>query len=830
MQMPGMRFRASTLAVLLAAPFVSQAQRPPSFQHEVRPIFEQACFQCHGAEKPMAGLDARSIASLMAGGAGGSAIVPGDPDNSPLIQQLESGKMPMGGEKLTPARIQLVKAWIRDGRFPSLDAALDEARKNKITDEDRKHWAFQPPRKHEPPTVKEASRVRTPIDAFALERLEAQGWSFNPDADRATLIRRAYLDLIGIPPTPEEVRAFVDDPNPKAYDELVDRLLASPHYGERWGRHWLDVAGYSDSVGNAADELRPLSWEYRDWVIRAFSEDKPFDRFLIEQLAGDQVVNYKPGAKPNPEHIDELIATGFLRAPPDITDTQTIYQVDKWFDAQQTTVETSLKAIMGLTLGCARCHDHRFDPILQEDYYRLTAVYQAAFDPENWIPAALGFGHWPTRYILDADPDHRDRYIQAALEEYPEIRRERNRVSGEYSRKRREWREQATAELAENGGDPSSLEEISNEELDKLYPELAARAKAITEREQAYKELMPRRIWGLWDVSKEPSPAYVLLRGNYLAPGAPVEPGVPLVLDDPDNPFRFPEPKEEWHHTGRRLTLAKWLTKPDHPLTTRVFVNRVWQYHFGEGIVRTPDDFGSQGAPPTHPELLDWLATTFVENGWSVKDLHRKIMLSTAYRQSSSEVEERMAEDPSNKLLWRKSPLRLDAEAIRDSILAVSGRLDLEMFGKYEPLAQAPDGQWVIDTGNGGNKLRRSLYITNRRSGTHGFLLTFDAPPMDNGNMPHRFRSALPTQSLAMMNNEFVLESAAALADRTRREAGGDFDARILRAFELTYGKAPDAGQVHLAHSAIESSGDEEAGWRTLCQALLASNEFLYVF
>jgi hypothetical protein len=571
-----------------------------------------------------------------------------------------------------------------------------------------------------------------------------------------------------------------------------------------------------------------VSWEYRDWVVRAFNEDKPFDRFLVEQLAGDQLVNYEPGTKPDPDDIDELIATGFLRTPPDITDTQTIYQVDKWFDAQQATVETSMKAIMGLTFGCARCHDHRFDPILQEDYYKLTAVYQAAFDPEKWVPAALGFGHWPTRYILDADKERQERYIQAALEEYPEIRKESNRVSNEYSKYRRQWREQATAQAAESGG-AAALEEISNAELDKMHPELAARAAAVAEREKAYEELMPRRIWGTWDVSKEPSPAYILLRGNYLAPGPAVEPGIPVVLDDPDNPFQFPEPKPEWHHTGRRLTLAKWLTKPDHPLTTRVFVNRVWQYHFGEGIVRTPDDFGSQGAPPTHPELLDWLATSFVENGWSVKDLHRSIMLSTAYRQSSGEAAEKMGKDPSNKLLWRKSPLRLDAEAIRDSILSVSGRLDGEMFGMYEPLTQGPDGQWVVDPDKG-NDRRRSLYITNRRSGTHGFLLTFDAPPMDNGNMPQRFRAALPTQSLAMMNNEFVLASAAALAGRTREESGGDFDRRIRRAFELVYGHAPEPEQVRLAHGAIESNGGEESAWRTLCQALLASNEFLYVF
>ena len=299
-----------------------------------------------------------------------------------------------------------------------------------------------------------------------------------------------------MPPTPEQVREFVADSSPGAYESLVEKLLDSPHYGERWGRYWLDVAGYSDSVGNAADELRPVSWEYRDWVVRAFNDDKPYDRFLLEQLAGDQLVNYEPGTKPDPDHIDELIATGFLRTPPDITDTQTIYQVDKWFDAQQTTVETSMKAIMGLTFGCARCHDHRFDPILQEDYYKLTAIFQAAFDPENWVPAALGFGHWPTRYILDADPAHQQRYIQAALEEYPEIRRERNRVQTEYNRYRRLWREEATAKAGETGG-AEPIDDITNEELDKLHPELATRAAEVKRREAAYQELMPRAHLGV---------------------------------------------------------------------------------------------------------------------------------------------------------------------------------------------------------------------------------------------------------------------------------------------------------------------------------------------
>jgi len=779
----------------------------------------------------MGGLDLRSIASVMAGGSSGPSFQPGDPAASLLIQQLESGKMPAGGPPLAPEETQLIKAWVETGRFPSLDAALDETRRAKITDEDRRHWAFQPAVKRQAPQVAHADRVRSPIDAFVLEKLEERGWSFNPDAERRVLVRRAYVDLIGLIPTPEQVRAFVEDPDPNAYEKLIDELLASPHYGERWGRHWLDVAGYSDSVGNAADELRPQSWEYRDWVIRALNADKPYDRFLTEQLAGDQVVNYEPGTKPRPDQIDPLIATGFLRLPPDITDTQTIYQVDKYFDAQQTTVETSLKSIMGLTIGCARCHDHRFDPILQEDYYKLTAVYQAAFDPENWVPAALGFGHWPTRYVLDADPERREKYIQAALEEYPDIRREKNRVGAEYKRIRREMQTEAASKLP----DPDALEdgeipEAGDAEIDRLHPDLAARAAEVRRREKEYAELQPRRIWALWDISKEPSPTYLLIRGNYLSPAQPLEPGILSVLDDPENPFQFPEPKEEWHHTGRRLTLANWLTRSDHPLTARVMVNRIWQFHFGEGIVRTPDDFGTQGAAPTHPELLDWLTVDFVENGWSLKALHRKIMLSTAYRQSSAERVAEMSEDPTNKLLWRKSPLRVEAEAIRDSMLAVSGRLDMTMFGKYEPLTQNEDGQWVVDTEAGGNEYRRSLYITNRRSGTHGFMLAFDAPPMDNGNMPQRFRSALPTQSLALMNGAFIQQTSQALADRIRIGGGDGMEARLQRLFDLVYGRAPRTEELRLAHHALETSSDPDAAWRTLCQALLASNEFLYVF
>jgi len=821
--------------VLLTASFgfsiAAHAQAPPSFQHEILPLFEQKCLSCHGESQKMGSLDLRSLAAIMSGGTSGPAVVAGDADKSVLWQMLDSGKMPMGGDGFKTGEMQLIRYWIENGRFPSLEAARQEKQANTLTPEARNFWSFKKPVAQPVPTVRHTDQVRSPIDAFVLRQLEEKGWAMSPDADRTTLIRRVYFDLVGLPPTPDEVQAFVDDASPDAYEKLIDRLLASPHYGERWGRHWLDVAGYSDSVGNAADELRPVSWEYRDWVIRAFNDDKPYNQFLMEQLAGDQMVNYKPGTRPTPDQIESLVATGFLRTPPDITDVQTIYQVDKWYDALQTTVETSMKAVMGLTIGCAKCHDHKFDPILQEDYYRLTAIYQPVWDPENWLPAAIGFGEWPTRYILDADKDSKEAWIEAMSDPKASraLRREENALEDAFEESRPRWLDERTAANSSGSASSGGFQEITDAELEKVYPELGKRAEAFRAKKQSFEDLTPHRLWAAWDLSKEPSPTYLLLRGNYLSPAQEVKPGILAVFDDPDKPFVFPEPKPEWNHTGRRLTLAKWLTEPDHPLTARVIVNRAWLYHFGEGIVRTPDDFGTTGAPPTHPELLDWLTVNFVKNGWSFKWLHRQIMLSTAYRQTSVEQAQKVAADPTNKLLWRKAPIRLEAEAIRDSILSVSGELEPRMFGKYEPLTKTSDGEWIVDTKQGGDDTRRSIYILNRRSAYHSLLQTFDAPPMDNGNAPQRFRAALPTQSLALMNGPFVVERADAFARRVMSESS-DFDGRVRRAFELAYGRPPEDGERNLAHRYLEDRSNDLEAWRTFCQAILGSNQFLYSF
>jgi hypothetical protein len=773
----------------------------------------------------MGGLDLRTLESVMAGGSKGASIVPGKPDSSRLWQLVQNDEMPMSGGPLSEAEKGLIREWIEKGQFSSAADAQAAVRKNKIDDKARQWWSFQKPVKPAVPVVHAAAKVRNPIDAFLEQKLETKGWGIGPEADRRTLIRRATFDLLGLPPTPEEVAAFVADTKPNAYEGLIDRLLASPHYGERWGRHWLDVVGYSDSIGNSTDEIRSLSWRYRDYVIRALNHDKPYNDFLMEQFAGDQMVNYDPAAKPRPEDIDKLTATGFLRVEPDYGDQQPIYQVDKYYDTIEITTETALKSVIGLQLACARCHDHKFDPILQEDYYKLTAVFQPALDPEKWIAAtSFSYGTWPSRHMLNLEPDEREKWIASVKEEYQAVRKGRSSMTSMVAKYRAKSAEGAAGAAA----DADATDATPAADLETKYPEVAKAAAELRQHEEAYKQLDARRIWGLWDVSKTPTQAHILVRGNYLSPGDPVEPGIPAVFDDPRNPFQFPIPQPEWHHTGRRLALAEWLTRPDHPLTARVLVNRVWQYHFGQGIVRTPDDFGSQGLRPTHPELLDWLATSFVSNGWSLKWLHKQIMLSAAYRQSSAEDAAKLAADPDNQWVWRKSPTRLEAEAIRDAILSVSGHLDSTLYGEPIQVRKAADGQYVADLPPNSPE-RRSIYVLTRKSTPLGFLLAFDQPTMDAGNMPVRFRSALPVQSLAMMNNAFVLENSDLLAQRLDREAGEDFDARIRRAYELVFARPPRPDELNLIHTALENNHDPKA-WREFCHALFGSNEFLYSF
>src|SRR5437868_1551626 len=813
--MPHSLWRRAAIA-LAAFALPAAAQRDPLFKTEILPVLEKNCVKCHGPQQKMARLDLSSFTGMMEGSASGPVIAPGKPERSLMWMLIESDKMPLGG-KLTVAEKQLIKSYIQYGRFPAAPAETEAAMRAReaarITPQDRNWWSFRKPVKSAIPVVANKDQVRTPIDAFILAQLERKGWKMQSEAERPTLIRRAYFDLIGLPPTPADVKAFVEDKSPKAWEKVIDGLLASPHYGEQWGRHWLDVAGYSDSRGDAGDSDREVSWKYRDYVINAMNRNKPIDRFILEQVAGDQLVNYKHLAIPTTDQIEPLTATGFLRTTADITDNQTIYEVDKYFDAQQKAMETSLTALLGVTVQCARCHDHKFDPFLQRDYYKLMAIYQPVWDPENWLPADLNHGPWPSRMVLDMDETSRTSWIKdVTSNDAKAIRRMDDLLEATYQKYRGELKAgrdiadeakrlqmrkdiEADPDLEVDRNAPKDF--ITDQEMEKRFPELAkwkdeVQMKRYGRRNQS--KVPPNYIEASWDISKTPSPTYILARGNYLAPGAEVQPGLPVVLDNPQHPLEFPDPAKhpEWNGTNRRLILAKWMTSSDNPLVPRVFVNRVWQWHFGEGIVRSVDDFGTQGAKPTHPELLDYLTVSFQEHNWDLKWLTREIMMSQVYRQSSAEAPMYHAADPGDKLLWRKAPLRLEAETIRDSMLKVSGLLNGRMFGKQEPIKRGPDGQWLEDNqGSGGS--RRSLYLAQTRTRSVAFLHGFDCPDMTSDNQAQRFRASLPTQSLALMNNPLVMRTSTAFTQELLEKTKSNYDDAVKIAFDVAFNRPPTA-------------------------------------
>ncbi len=854
------------------------AAQVPTFQHDVLPMFERRCISCHGAAKT-ADLDMRTLAALMKGGASGSVIQPGRPDASFLWKKIASDAMPLGGKQLTPDEKELVRRWIESGQFPG-SSSSPKSEDGKFSDRARRHWSYRKPAKHTPPLVKNRAQVRNPIDAFILQKLEAKNLRLNPEASREKLIRRAYFDVTGLPPSPEEVKAFAADSSPGSYEALVGRLLSSQHYGERWARHWLDAAGYADGNGFLGDEPRTHAWKYRDWVIRALNRDMPYDQFVTQQLAGDQMAEWKMGEKLSADAVEKLTATGFLRLTPDGTDNQAIYEIDKQYDALHAAVEVPMKAVMGLSLGCARCHDHKFDPIPQKDYYRILAAIRTVYDPDDvfppkntkWLAANIGSGEWPSRFVPNT--------TQAQMDEYVRLQKEAGKLRPMavlLQAARDKWREAqleklpepergkalAAARLDEDKRSPeqkllmreyTEKLKIEDGELEKFDPSLQQAREQQNEITAKLKAIRPDMIWAAWDVSKN-AVTRVLMRGDFESPGDVVEPGVPLILDDPSNPFQPAMPAPDAPHTGRRLAFAKWLTKPDHPLTARVIVNRIWQHHFGTGIVSTPDDFGSQGARPTHPELLDWMAVGLVEHGWSLKWLHREILMSATYRQSSGASPSHLNADEPNKLLSRWPARRLEAEAVRDAVLSASGQLSRVMYGDPVALCSAPDGNYLPDaTGRiDGERLRgfnftpppckaasqplaedrnpnrRSIYLQIRRVAANGFLAAYDAPLMDN-NVSVRFRSALPQQALAALHDPLMLDAAAALAARTRQDTGGeDMVARLRRAIELAYSRPAAEDEIGFAFAEVRKQQDSEAGLRMFCQALLGSNDFLYI-
>ena len=855
---PGMKqktlWKVSVGLVLAGGMTSALAQRAPLFSSEILPILEKNCVACHSAKQKMAGLDLSSFAAMMTGSASGPVIAPGKPERSLLWKMIEGGQMPQGG-KLNAADKQSIQAYIEQGRFPvqAPETEAEARRKDevRITQKDRSWWSFQRPVKPAVPVVKNQVQAASDIDRFVLARLESKGWKMQREADRATLVRRAYLDLTGLPPTPAAVKAFVEDKAPNAWEKVIDGLLASPHYGEHWGRHWLDVAGYSDSRGDAGDSDREVAWKYRDYVINAMNKNKPINQFLMEQMAGDQMVNFKPLSKPAADEIEPLTATGFLRTTADITDNQTIYEVDKYFYAQQKAMETSLSATLGLSVQCSRCHDHKFDPLLQRDYYKLMSIYQAVWDPENWLAGDLNFGPWPSRMVLDMDDVSKDAWIKdVTSNDTKALRRLDDLLEVTYQRFRAELK--AGREISDTAkraqirkdieNDPDlevdrnvAKDFITDQEMEKRFPELVEWKDEIQTRRQSRRskaKTPPNYIEAAWDVSKTPSATYILQRGNYLAPGTEAKPGIPIVLEN-GKPLEFPDPKDhpEWNGTNRRLILAKWMVSPENPLVARVFVNRVWQWHFGEGIVRSVDDFGTQGAAPTHPELLDYLAVAFQEHNWDLKWLTKQIMMTSVYRQDSAEVPAYMNEDPSDKLLWRKAPLRLEAETIRDSMLKISGLMSPRMFGPQVQIKRGADGQWLEDEKKSiSGQNRRSLYLAQTRTRTVSFLHAFDGPDMTSDNQAQRFRSALPAQSLALMNNPLMMRVTTAFAQKLLEETNNNYDDAIQRAFLQAYNRPPLPRELEIGKKAIAAEGEPKEGLRLFVQAMFAANSFLYSY
>lgn len=638
----------------------------------------------------------------------------------------------------------------------------------KIKPKDREHWAFRPIKAPAVPSVSSAA-TRNPIDAFVLSKLEAKGWTMAAPAEPRAILRRLHLNLTGLPPTLAEQEAFLCDPSPAALDRVIDELMARPAYGERFARRWLDVARYADTNAYERDALKPSVWRYRDYDIESFNRDKPFDRFVLEQIAGDELPDATEAT---------IIATGFLRLGP-WDDEPADFATDR-FDQLDDIVSTTSQAFLGLTLACARCHDHKFEPLTMHDYYRLVAVFDPLKRPQDGrsdmdAPTAVG----AKRTALAK----RDREIA-------NIRR----TNDPYR-------------LVAGAGIDLTSEKIA--ELKRQTPD-------------------PTRGYFLTEDTPKPPATHILLRGSATRPGAKVEAGVPTVLAEKQPAFLSPNE----FTTRRRLSLANWIVDPANPLTARVFVNRVWQWHFGDGLVRTESDFGANGQEPTHPQLLDWLANWFVREGWSVKKLNRLILQSATYRQSANAATH--VEDSENKLLWRFPIRRLEVEAIRDSVLAVSGRLNRDMRGPgvflpipKEALEGNSDPKTVWTPSDEESASRRTIYAVIKRSLTNPLLESLDLCDTARSTAKRTTTTVAP-QALTLFNGEFVNQQAKHLADRLEREAGPDESKQIDFAYRLALCRQPTERELKLMLDFLKKSGGDRAGREQLGRVLFNLNEFAY--
>ena len=877
-------FTASVAVLfLLGIPYIPQLAReidiqalPPAaktqvdFSRDVEPLFKETCYSCHGPKQQMGGLRLDEKVAAMAGGYAGPVIKPGNSAESKLIHLVAGLKkdliMPMVGERLTPEQVGLLRAWIDQGaKWPEEVASVPEegpgagAPAKKVPEARSKHWAFLPPQRPPLPKLRNNVRrqawVRNPIDALVLAKLEAEGIEPSQEADRVTLIRRISFDLVGLPPTPKEIAQFLADKRADAYERLVDRLLASPHYGEKWARHWLDLAHYADSDGYETDRVRPHAWQWRDWVIQALNRNMPFDEFTVEQIAGDLLPNAT---------IRQKIATGFLRNT--LTNREGGIDLEEYRVEQVVDRTSTLGTVwLAMTVGCARCHDHKYDPLTQKEFYQLFAFFDRA--SEQNIEAPLS---WELGAYLQGRPEY-DNKRKVLLEEYKVLELQPD------------WERKTLAAGANPGVDPSydiawdllGTEFAGGQQILKLDPGLRTpkQRDRLTDQfvgtvgetfgRKKYEELKFKELKGKLDTLKEqypelseaqilvenpdPPKTHILIRGDHRNPGIEVQPATPAVLNPPTQDA-----------SPSRLTLGRWLVSKDNPLTARVWVNRAWQEFFGRGLVGTSGDFGTRGDRPTHPELLDWLAAEFMASGWNMKRMHRLIVESATYRQSSNVRDDLRERDAYNKLLARQVRLSLPAELVRDSTLVASGLLNRAIGGKSVRPPQPPG---VIELGFGGgpekwiestgaDRYRRGLYTMFLRTTPYPQLLNFDAPDALL-SCTRRERSTTPLQALNLLNDPVFVEAAQVMAIRILREERGSWNDRLNYAFRLSLGREPRPQEkarlvgyyqqqkdileekrelVDSLFPAIELEGidpAEAAAWLGVCRLLLNLDEFI---
>ncbi len=866
---------ACLIAALLAATGTASAYSEAlKFETDVRPILKAACFHCHGEEKKKrGGLDVRLVHLMQTGGDSGEAIVPGDPEASLLWQQVASDEMPDGPKKLTADQKQIIRDWIAQGA-KTIRLEPKDPDSVRFTEEELSHWAFQPVKE---PRVPRPSGfdIRTPIDAFVAERLAKRGLRFSPRAGRETLIRRITHDLIGLPPTAAEVEAFVGNETPQAWPRLVERLLSSPEFGVRWGRHWLDVAGYAESDGGSGnDTRRPNAWHYRDYVFESFNQNKPIDQFLREQLAGDELISGKPNTN-DPRHVELLTATGFMRMAPDST--QSSNSLTDRNQAAADAVQVIGSSTLGLTVGCAQCHDHKYDPIGIDDYYRFRAIFDPVFPLKKW--------QQPSARLVDvtsAENRKKAEEIEARAKEMDAAIQEKRTELAKtiQAAKLSDVPEEVREETLQAVLAPSKERTERQKELLDLYPmvkPVSFIAGFLVEYDNAaYREFEkqkaevtkvretkpPKRLVRVATEQPDVVPvSAVLFRGNPNSPGEKVQPGELAVLSQAGQAPALPVNESTRTTTGRRIAYASHLTNGQHPLTARVFVNRIWQHHFGQGIVDTPGDFGLNSEPPSHPELLDWLAADFVKHGWDQKRLHRMILLSTVYQQSARRTPELDAVDPENRLLARANLRRLEAEAVRDFILATTGDLNLESGGPSIPVTTDAEGKVVIGVtkirdglaagvrGQNEAAFRRSAFIESNRSLPLNMLATFDLPEM-KPNCDRRRSTTVATQSLWFLNDDQIIGLTGGLADRLFTNHPTEANQRLDALFRKLFATAPTDEEQQYLSSFLERQeelfrADPNAEWQkkikaqpdaparrslaALAQVLMASNRFLYI-